>query len=79
MLSITYVDSKNKTSKRIIEAQYLLLAWPFWYVLAWDKSREDVRTFRLDRIVEAQRLNHRFQLRKADLFWAVCDETSVVL
>jgi predicted DNA-binding transcriptional regulator YafY len=79
MLSITYIDSQDRTSERIIEAQCLLLAWPFWYVLAWDTKREAVRTFRLDRIIEARRLNQRFQLRAADLFWAVCNEVGVVL
>lgn len=79
LLSIHYIDSQNTTSERVIEAQCLLLAWPFWYLLSWDTQREAVRTFRLDRIIEARKMNQRFQLRPANLFWAACNEVGVVL
>jgi predicted DNA-binding transcriptional regulator YafY len=78
LLSIRYIDAQQRTSQRIVEAQCLLLAWPFWYVLAWDTQREAVRTFRLDRIIEVRRLNQRFQLRAADSFWAACGEIGVM-
>lgn len=79
MLSLTYLDGRQRHSERTVEPQCLLLAWPFWYLLAWDREREDVRTFRLDRIVQARRSGQRFQLRDQGLFWAACDEVGVAL
>ncbi|THU05197.1 WYL domain-containing protein [Lampropedia puyangensis] len=79
VLAIRYIDGKQTHSERMIEAQYLLLAWPFWYVLAWDLQRQAVRTFRLDRITSASALAQRFQLRSAQPFWASCNEVGIVL
>lgn len=42
--------SRNTSTIRTIQPHYLLLCYPIWYVLAWDKLRGDVRTFRCDRI-----------------------------
>lgn len=79
LLSVRYLDGRNKTSARVLEAQCLLLAWPFWYVLAWDSVRAGVRTFRLDRMVEARCLDQRFQLRPVGPFWAACHEAGLPL
>lgn len=79
VLVIHYIDVKQARSERVIEPQYLLLAWPFWYVLAWDQQRLAVRTFRLDRITTASPLAQRFQLRSAQPFWASCNEVGIVL
>lgn len=79
LLSITYVDGNWRRSERIVEPQCLLLAWPFWYLLAWDPQREGVRSFRLDRIVRAQCGAQRFQLRDRGPFWAACDGVGVPL
>ncbi|WP_203416176.1 helix-turn-helix transcriptional regulator [Pseudovibrio axinellae] len=49
-ISITYTTVAGEESQRIIEPHYLLLSSPIWYVLAWDELRQDVRTFRCDRI-----------------------------
>lgn len=79
VLAITYIDAKEARSRRVIEPQYLLLAWPFWYVLAWDQQRQAVRTFRLDRISSASTQVQRFQVRSAQPFWASCNEVGIVL
>ena len=50
-VSISYRAVNGRDTDRVIEPHYLLLCHPVWYVLAWDKMREDVRTFRCDRIV----------------------------
>lgn len=78
-LSITYRDAQDRLSHRDIEPQYLLLAWPFWYVLAWDAQRQAVRTFRLDRIEQATVEPTRFALRPAAPFWTACNEVGIVL
>lgn len=79
MLSLSYLDGQDRHSERTVEPQCLLLAWPFWYLLAWDADRAAVRSFRLDRIGQARRLPRRFQLRPADPFWAACDRVGVAL
>ena len=54
---------EGKKTKRVIEAQYLFLHWPVWYVLAWDHLRGDVRCFRLDRIANAKVEKEAFKLK----------------
>ncbi len=49
-ISIGYRSASNAETTRIIQPHYLLLCYPIWYVLAWDELRDDVRTFRCDRI-----------------------------
>jgi predicted DNA-binding transcriptional regulator YafY len=67
-LQFEYEDGYGKLSQREVEAQYLLWAWPFWYLLCWDVKRQDVRTFRLDRVRNAKVLPLPFRLRPAELF-----------
>jgi predicted DNA-binding transcriptional regulator YafY len=67
-LQFQYEDGCGKFSQREVEAQYLLWAWPFWYLLCWDTQRHAVRTFRLDRVRNAQVLASHFHLRPAALF-----------
>ena len=62
-LDISYGDVKGDKTKRTIEPHYLFLSWPAWYVLAWDHLREDIRCFRLDRIVSATVSEKKFKLR----------------
>jgi predicted DNA-binding transcriptional regulator YafY len=47
---IRYRDREGTTSTRDVEPQRLVHAERRWYLLAWDKSRKDWRTFRVDRI-----------------------------
>jgi predicted DNA-binding transcriptional regulator YafY len=67
-LEISYRDLNGKLTERNIEPQYLLLAMPVWYLLAWDNLREDVRSFRLDRIVNAEVTTSSFCLKKELIF-----------
>jgi predicted DNA-binding transcriptional regulator YafY len=53
-LDITYRRGDGQTSARRIEPHVLFLNYPIWYVVAWDRSRDAVRTFRCDRIVSAE-------------------------
>ena len=48
--------------------QYLYYNVPVWYVLAWDRLRDDVRFFRVDRIKVVRILPGEFRLRRADAF-----------
>lgn len=68
LLSIVYQDAEGKGTRRVIEAQYLFLHWPIWYILAWDHLRVDVRCFRLDRISKAKIEDGVFKLKSRALF-----------
>jgi predicted DNA-binding transcriptional regulator YafY len=70
LLNITYQDQHGAVTKRDIEPQYLYYNVPVWYVLAWDHLRDDVRSFRLDRIRTVRDLRTPFRLRRADAFTA---------
>ena len=41
---------------------------PIWYVLAWDRLRDDVRFFRIDRIKRVSVLQPEFRLRRSEEF-----------
>jgi predicted DNA-binding transcriptional regulator YafY len=41
---------------------------PVWYALAWDRLRDDVRFFRIDRIHRIQPMQSEFRLRRPDPF-----------
>lgn len=70
LMNIQYEDASGTRSRRTIEAQYLYYALPAWYVVAWDRMRDDVRSFRIDRITAAALLDEPFRLRKPDAFLA---------
>lgn len=68
VVKIFYQDEKKRLTERNIEAHYLLLSWPFWYIIAWDHLRNDLRSFRLDRVTKAQAINENFHLHHQELF-----------
>lgn len=68
LLSITYADEAGRVTAREIEPQYLYLNIPAWYLLAWDRLRQDVRFFRVDRVRTAEALDRSFRLRDRGLF-----------
>jgi predicted DNA-binding transcriptional regulator YafY len=61
-ISMTYEDQSGKVTTREIEPQYLYLSVPVWYLLAFDKLRQGVRHFRVDRIRQTRPLNSSFRL-----------------
>lgn len=67
-VKIAYEDVKGNKTSRVIEAHYLFLNWPVWYIHAWDYLRNDVRCFRLDRISRAQVEGEFFKLKQVKLF-----------
>jgi len=62
-ISIQYQTEERDITDRIIDPQYLLLNWPVWYLLGWDHVREDVRLFRIDRILNAKPQTENLTLR----------------
>lgn len=62
-LEIDYQSSSGDTTTRIIEAHYIMLSWPVWYIVAWDHLRLASRVFRIDRITGARVMSDHFVLR----------------
>jgi len=77
-LAITYRSIDGQTTNRIIEPHYLLLHSPVWYVLAFDHLRNDVRTFRCDRIEKVTLVEDRFQVINIDRFEATLKNLDVI-
>ena len=67
---LRYQDQHLNVTEREIELQYLYYNVPVWYALVWDRLRDDVRFFRIDRIKNIQLLRERFTLRRDDQFLA---------
>jgi predicted DNA-binding transcriptional regulator YafY len=74
--TIEYRDGTGTRSQRTIEAQYLYYALPVWYLVAWDRTRHDIRTFRIDRVMDATLLDETFRLRKPEPFLAAGESTA---
>ncbi|TAP26137.1 helix-turn-helix transcriptional regulator [Alteromonas macleodii] len=62
-LNINYSSENKRCSSRTIESHYLMLAWPVWYIVAWDHLRNAPRIFRIDRIQSAEIASKSFKLR----------------
>jgi len=61
--NITYRRLDGTVSKRTIEPHYMVLNHPVWYLVCWDYLRNDVRTFRCDRLLQARISDDYFKLR----------------
>jgi predicted DNA-binding transcriptional regulator YafY len=72
-LQFDYENGSGAVTHREVEPQYMLWAWPFWYLLSWDVDRQAVRTFRLDRIRNAVELSLSFRLRPVTPFKSCID------
>jgi len=67
-LEIDYQSEAGQRTRRVIEAHYILLNWPVWYIMAWDHLRASARVFRIDRIRNARAVGDAFRLRPRPLF-----------
>jgi predicted DNA-binding transcriptional regulator YafY len=71
--TIRYEDQTGTLTEREIETQYLYYNMPVWYALAWDRLRDDVRSFRIDRIHRVHPSGTGFRLRRPDPFLAAAE------
>lgn len=60
---ITYESGDGLLTKRLVEPHYLILNHPVWYLLCWDHLRNEVRTFRCDRLTDVYVHKNNFLLR----------------
>jgi len=59
-LDITYTNLKGEESRRTIEPQQLINYSGSWYVISFDKSKNEIRTFHLSRITSLSLTNEKF-------------------
>jgi predicted DNA-binding transcriptional regulator YafY len=63
-LRFDYRDHHAVATARTVEPHRVVQSGQRWYLLAWDTTREDWRTFRLDRIVAPVPTGARFTPRR---------------
>jgi predicted DNA-binding transcriptional regulator YafY len=63
-LRFTYAPTQGEPAKRLVEPQGLVHTGRKWYLVAWDVSKEDWRTFRVDRVTAEPALAARFTPRE---------------
>jgi predicted DNA-binding transcriptional regulator YafY len=73
-IAIDYVDQNGARTSRDVEPQFLYLNVPVWYLLAWDRLRRAVRSFRIDRIKSVTPLAASFRLADPRPFLAEAEE-----
>ncbi len=73
-IAIDYVDQEGATTSRHVEPQFLYLSVPVWYLLAWDRLRDAVRYFRIDRIKSVKPLETSFRLADPRPFLAEAED-----
>lgn len=63
-LRFGYRSHDGDTSRRVVEPQGLVHTGRRWYLVAWDTTRSDWRTFRVDRIASKPGTDRRFAPRE---------------
>jgi predicted DNA-binding transcriptional regulator YafY len=59
-LRFTYIDASDRSTERLVEPYRLVYTERSWYLVAFDPSRDDWRTFRVDRMSELHLTGQRF-------------------
>ena len=73
---VLYEDRHGAVTEREIELHFLYYNLPVWYALAWDLLRDDIRSFRIDRIRDVRVLPVKFRLRPPDPFLLAGEATA---
>jgi predicted DNA-binding transcriptional regulator YafY len=58
-----YTDIRGAATERHADPQGVVHTGSRWYLVAWDRAREDWRTFRIDRILQPITVGHHFAPR----------------
>ena len=72
-----YVKEGGAATERMLEPHALVINWPAWYVLAHDRTREESRTFRLDRFASVDIEAVTFRPRPQQFFQEMLEATGV--
>jgi predicted DNA-binding transcriptional regulator YafY len=62
-VAFAYVDRDGAASEREVEPHRIVLVGDRWYLVAFDRTRHDWRTFRVDRLRDLDALRTRFHPR----------------
>jgi predicted DNA-binding transcriptional regulator YafY len=62
-VQLAYCDRHGRNTERVVEPHGLVHTGPRWYVVAFDRGRNDLRTFRVDRITDAVEIDSTFTPR----------------
>ena len=63
-LRFAYRSRDGEATRRLVEPHSLVNLGRRWYLVAWDRNREDWRTFRVDRISRPAAAGGRFEMRR---------------
>ncbi|WP_121254592.1 helix-turn-helix transcriptional regulator [Nocardioides ferulae] len=63
-LTFTYTARAAEPTHRRTEPHRLVTLGRRWYLVAWDRDREDWRSFRVDRIADVRTSGQRFRVRE---------------
>ncbi len=63
VVDLAYRARGGEATRRTIEPLRLVRVGPLWYLVAWDPTKGDWRTFRLDRVEKLTMLAARFKAR----------------
>ncbi|MCL2450109.1 MAG: YafY family transcriptional regulator [Polyangiaceae bacterium] len=61
---IAYSGRDGAATERLVEPLRLVRVGALWYLLAWDRSKDEWRTFRLDRMTRVEAKTERFKARR---------------
>jgi predicted DNA-binding transcriptional regulator YafY len=64
-VALTYVDIRGAVTQRRLEPYQLVTTGRRWYLLAFDRDRDDWRSLRLDRMTDVRALGSTFRPREA--------------
>jgi proteasome accessory factor BC len=65
LVEIEYVKvGEDSAATHVVEPYWLERQLPHWYVHTWDRTRDGVRSFRLDRMRSATKTSERFEPRE---------------
>lgn len=67
MIAFDYTDRAGRQTQRSVEPHGLLVAWPHWYIIAWDPTPDATRLFRADRISNPRMTDTEFVPRPHDI------------
>jgi len=68
VVRVEYIKEGGATIERRLEPHALIINWPAWYLLAYDRVRGGSRTFRLDRFVTVEVEPETFRPRPQQFF-----------
>ncbi|TDV41841.1 helix-turn-helix transcriptional regulator [Actinophytocola oryzae] len=79
VLRLSYVDKHGSPSEREVEPVMFLAGDDAWYLVAWCRLREDLRVFRLDRILASHDTGHSAPVREHRELPLPCSVTRITV